>query len=85
MYYKNLSHSTKTFYGVEFKPGEIKEVASYINHKDFIIVAAPAKVEKVEPAPVKASKKAHSVEEPAEEIKEPNNKEEKLDGTDSNQ
>lgn len=29
--YKNISYSAKTFYGVEFKPGEIKAVPGYIN------------------------------------------------------
>jgi hypothetical protein len=29
--YKNISFSAKTFYGVEFKPGEIKSVPGYIN------------------------------------------------------
>ena len=29
--YKNIGQSTKTFYGVTFKPGEIKEVPGYIN------------------------------------------------------
>ena len=29
--YKNISFSAKTFYGVEFKPGETKEVPGYIN------------------------------------------------------
>lgn len=29
--YKNISYSAKTFYGVKFEPGEIKEVPGYIN------------------------------------------------------
>lgn len=29
--YKNTSLATKTFYGVTFKPGEVKEVPGYIN------------------------------------------------------
>lgn len=29
--YKNIGQSTKTFYGVTFKPGDIKEVPGYIN------------------------------------------------------
>lgn len=36
MIYKNLSHATKTFYGVTFKPGEEKEVEGYINDTKFI-------------------------------------------------
>ena len=29
--YKNISYSAKTFYGVKFEPGEIKEVPGYVN------------------------------------------------------
>ena len=29
--YKNISYSAKTFYGVKFEPGDIKEVPGYIN------------------------------------------------------
>jgi hypothetical protein len=29
--YKNIGCSTKTFYGVTFNPGDIKEVPGYIN------------------------------------------------------
>ena len=36
--YKNLSRSTKTFYGVTFQPGEIKEVPGFINHPRFVRV-----------------------------------------------
>lgn len=32
MYYKNVSYSVKTFYGVTFEPGEIKNVDRYINN-----------------------------------------------------
>ena len=39
MYYKNVSVSVKTFYGVTFKPGEIKEVKDYINNKFMIPVS----------------------------------------------
>lgn len=31
MKYINLSHTTKTFYGVEFKPGDVKDVPGFIN------------------------------------------------------
>ena len=41
MFYKNNSFVTKTFYGVTFQPGEVKEVPGYINNKSFDIVAAP--------------------------------------------
>ena len=39
MYYKNVSLSVKTFHGVTFKPGEIKEVSQNINHKLMILVS----------------------------------------------
>ena len=34
--YKNISFSAKTFYGVEFKPGEIKSVPGYINCRGMV-------------------------------------------------
>ena len=37
MLYKNISHSVKTFYGVTFKPGEIKEVPGFINNNKMIV------------------------------------------------
>lgn len=36
MIYKNLSHATKTFYGITFKPGEEHEVPGCINDSKFI-------------------------------------------------
>ncbi len=36
MIYKNLSHATKTFFGVTFKPGEEHEVPGVINDSKFI-------------------------------------------------
>lgn len=38
MTYKNLSNTTKTFYGVTFKPGESHDVPGSITNLDFIIV-----------------------------------------------
>lgn len=38
MIYKNLSSATRAFYGVEFKPGDVKEVPGYINVPHFIRV-----------------------------------------------
>ncbi len=43
MFYKNLSYSDKTFYGVTFKPGEVAEVPGYINDKQMIVVPKPSK------------------------------------------
>lgn len=40
MFYKNISNSVKTFYGVEFKPGEIKQVPGYINSIWMIVADA---------------------------------------------
>ncbi|MCM1226179.1 MAG: hypothetical protein NC320_01980 [Clostridium sp.] len=36
MIYKNVSHATKTFHGVEFNPSDVKEVDGYINYPGFI-------------------------------------------------
>ena len=36
--YKNISYSAKTFYGVKFEPGEIKEVPGYINSSGMVRV-----------------------------------------------
>jgi len=51
MFYKNMSIATKTFYGVTFNPGEIKEVPGYINDKDFQRCERP-----IAPAPKQAPK-----------------------------
>ena len=32
-----MSRITQTFYGVEFKPGDVKEVPGYINDPHFVI------------------------------------------------
>ena len=37
MLYRNISYSVKTFYGVTFEPGQVKEVPGYINNKDMIV------------------------------------------------
>lgn len=44
MFYKNISCSAKTFHGVTFQPGEIKEVSNYINDKFMIIADKPTKL-----------------------------------------
>lgn len=38
--YKNIGTVTKTFHGVTFEPGDIKEVSAYINARKFIRVPA---------------------------------------------
>lgn len=75
--YKNLSNTTKTFYGVTFKPGEIKEVPGYINVNCFVKVDSVPK----EPPKRTGNKKD---DKPADKPAENEIKEEKLDGTDSN-
>lgn len=54
LYYKNTSHSQMKFYGVVFKPGDVKEVPGYINHPKFVMVPEPkveVKVEKPQSKP----------------------------------
>lgn len=51
MVYKNLSRTTKTYFGVTFKPGDVLEVPGRINDSNFISVSSdllpkPAKNEK---------------------------------------
>ena len=65
MFYKNLAYSEKTFYGITFKPGEVKEVPGFINDQYVIAVDAPKSTPKVaepeltEPAvPKKEEKKS---------------------------
>lgn len=41
MFYKNTGPSVKTFYGVTFKPGEVKEVNGRIYHHRFLQVSEP--------------------------------------------
>jgi len=42
--YKNTSLTVKTFYGVEFKPGDVHEVSGYINDPAMIRVSAKPKI-----------------------------------------
>lgn len=52
MKYINMTCATKTFYGVEFKPGDVKEVPGFINAAGFIrtdISEYPKEVKKSEP------------------------------------
>ena len=45
MKYKNIGMTSKTFYGVTFKPKEVKEVPGYINDPKFIRMPNNAKVD----------------------------------------
>lgn len=57
MLYKNNALTAKTFYGVTFKPGDVKDVPGYINDVHFVRVSSmpkepPKRVESVDkPAP----------------------------------
>ena len=46
--YQNIGASTKTFYGVTFKPGDIHQVSGFINNKYFIRVKPPVEEKPVE-------------------------------------
>lgn len=82
--YKNLSSITKTFYGVTFKPGETHQVPGYINSPQFI------KVNSVPEEPPKAAgdkktSKTEAKSDPKSPAPKTSNKEEKIDGTNSDQ
>lgn len=88
MFYKNISFLPRTFYGVEFQPGETKEVSKYINSKYMIVVPEPPKSKPAKPTkPVKQNEEIiEDAPVPVQEKLDDNKstKEEKLDGTDSN-
>lgn len=81
MYYKNLSCIAKTFYGVTFQPGEIKEVDGIINDKMVVPVDDSAtkaiKVTQQKPSPEQPKE-----EKPAPEIAPAKQDEPKLDTPD---
>ena len=52
--YKNISFSAKTFYGVKFEPGEIKEVPGYINDPRMIRIFDISKKVVKKPEPVES-------------------------------
>ena len=51
IYYKNLSFSAKTFYGIRFEPGDTKAVPGYINCNGMVRIFEPPKAEP-EPTPL---------------------------------
>lgn len=79
MVYKNCSCTAKTFYGVTFEPGQIKEVDGIISDKMMICIHNPSSVTKTqqqkpspEPAkdtspvaPVEVTTKVEPVSQPA--------------------
>lgn len=61
MFYKNTSYSAKTFYGVTFGPGEIKEVEGIINNRWMIPANDPdTTVTKVQKEPSSGRPKKES-------------------------
>lgn len=53
--YRNTSRSKRTFYGVEFGPGEAHSVPGYINDSKFVRVNDVVEPKKSEPKVVKAA------------------------------
>lgn len=64
-YYKNVSNTIKTFYGVTFQPQQTAGVAKYINDAKMIRVPAP----KIEPKKVVVKEGKKKVEPVKEEKK----------------
>lgn len=69
MYYINRSAITKTFYGVEFKPNEAKEVSGYINDPFF------QKLDSLPQEPPKDAKTDKSGAKDEKQASQPKNKE----------
>lgn len=80
MLYKNLTNTTKTFYGVTFKPSETKEVPGPINHIKFVQVSESSKTEQTNHSAVLPKSK---VEDKTKNQNVTNKKEAITDGTDS--
>lgn len=74
MIYKNISATSKVFYGKTFHPGEEHEVPGYINAPGFIRLSSKSKTES------KQSNVPKKVTKNSKEIKQ----EEALDGSNSN-
>lgn len=51
MFYKNVSTSVKTFHGVTFNPGDVKEVKKYINDKWMILTDEKNKEPEIQQKP----------------------------------
>lgn len=69
MFYKNVSCSVKTFYGVTFNPGETKEVNQHINDRCMILADAPTTEvkEQKQPSSAQSKKEPPKKEEPKKE------------------
>lgn len=75
MIYKNISYTTKTFYGVTFKPGETKQVDGIINDAKMIRVDSlpkepPASSNKTKPVASKQNASASKTQARAETVSE---------------
>lgn len=87
MIYKNLSRTTKTFYGVTFKPGEEHEVPGYINHPKFLRLATFSSEPAEEQTTSKSTteKKSETSKKSTTSYKTTTKKEVNIDGSDNNQ
>lgn len=84
MIYKNLSFTTKTFYGVTFKPGEEHEVPGYINYPKFLRLTAFSAKLTDQKNPEKDTK-SESSKKTTTSSKTTTKKEVNLDGANNNQ
>ena len=79
MVYKNISSATKIYYGVTFKPGDVKTVPGYVNDRHMIPSALP--VDKTSVKVVKSTtKKADPDNDVKAEETQLTNKEDKPNG-----
>lgn len=81
MLYKNTSIIQKTFHGVTFKPGEIKDVPGYINNRGFVRVS---EMPQEPPKSVEPKKQTASKQESSKQESKNDKKEESVNGSDSN-
>lgn len=68
MYYRNTAFSSRTYQGVTFAPGEVKEVRDFINDPKMVLTSAPTveakstKSVKAVSKSIKSTKSAKSAE-----------------------
>lgn len=80
MVYKNISSSTKIFYGVTFKPGDIREVPGYVNDRHMIIATLPSNNKQESKVVKQQPKKSLENDDKVIEKESTNNKEEQNNG-----
>lgn len=80
-----MSCIKRTFYGVEFDPGETKEVPGYINHPKFVLVPDTVDVAPVAAKPVEKKPEPKKVEAQSKPTTKTNKQEVTSNGSDSNQ